>query len=201
MVFFLCVFTSQLRAQNQVLKKGVVDEQANSASLKVQWCIFKKESKVLRKQALKWHCKQLCFSYLQTKCDHQVWPVLVAVLPWIMLLSHNDNRMTSCCFKGCDLLACVIHQSHYFLSAIRSSWSRETRVWGSRNRRWTVSVSGTSSWPRGWSCYKRSWLLVKLRAKRGRWTWGERGKCGSGYTAAYIYLFFCSGLKVMVVSQ
>lgn len=27
---------SQLRAQNQVLKKGVVDEQANSASLKVK---------------------------------------------------------------------------------------------------------------------------------------------------------------------
>lgn len=34
--FPLCVCTSQLRAQNQVLKKGVVDEQANSASLKVQ---------------------------------------------------------------------------------------------------------------------------------------------------------------------
>lgn len=31
---FLCV-CSQLRAQNQVLKKAVVDEQANSASLKV----------------------------------------------------------------------------------------------------------------------------------------------------------------------
>lgn len=30
--YFLCF---QLRAQNQVLKKGVVDEQANSAALKV----------------------------------------------------------------------------------------------------------------------------------------------------------------------
>ena len=32
---FLCIF-SQLRAQNQVLKKAVVDEQANSTSLKVK---------------------------------------------------------------------------------------------------------------------------------------------------------------------
>ena len=29
----------QLRAQNQVLKKGVVDEQANSAALKVGYCL------------------------------------------------------------------------------------------------------------------------------------------------------------------
>ena len=35
---FSCVF-SQLRAQNQVLKKAVVDEQANSVSLKVNWWI------------------------------------------------------------------------------------------------------------------------------------------------------------------
>lgn len=33
LLFAFSIF--QLRAQNQVLKKGVVDEQANSASLKV----------------------------------------------------------------------------------------------------------------------------------------------------------------------
>lgn len=35
-----CLFCLQLRAQNQVLKKGVVDEQANSAALKVCNRIF-----------------------------------------------------------------------------------------------------------------------------------------------------------------
>uniref|UniRef100_A0AAX7UU56 Protein phosphatase 1 regulatory subunit 21 n=1 Tax=Astatotilapia calliptera TaxID=8154 RepID=A0AAX7UU56_ASTCA len=45
--FPLCVCTSQLRAQNQVLKKGVVDEQANSASLKEQ---LKQRDQSLRKQ-------------------------------------------------------------------------------------------------------------------------------------------------------
>ena len=35
--YFLCF---QLRAQNQVLKKGVVDEQANSAALKVGYRVF-----------------------------------------------------------------------------------------------------------------------------------------------------------------
>lgn len=35
-----CLLCFQLRAQNQVLKKGVVDEQANSAALKVCNKIF-----------------------------------------------------------------------------------------------------------------------------------------------------------------
>lgn len=39
MYFSYChvLFFSQLRAQNQVLKKAVVDEQANSVSLKVEY--------------------------------------------------------------------------------------------------------------------------------------------------------------------